>query len=195
MWRTGRTQRNIDRFIGSWRCFAYGEAAMGLGDLKPGDRSLADRVRVLQDLSKAFDSWDRFDHDTAAGILSAYGKHIAPAHPHLLASMKQLTTATDCRTPARLWDLWFNALRRAEQGRFDDAIARLYRLLEWTAQWLLQVRHGIDTADIPQDRLPPGHTVTAKQTRSVSGRPDERVAADRSSVPRMAAPVDSAEKN
>jgi CRISPR-associated protein (TIGR02710 family) len=60
----------------------------------------------------------------------------------------------------RLFDLWRNAQRRAAQGRYDDAVARIYRLLEWSAQWLLRRHCGIDTADIPADRLPEGMTLT-----------------------------------
>jgi CRISPR-associated protein (TIGR02710 family) len=45
------------------------------------------------------------------------------------------------------------------QGRFDDAVARVYRLVEWTAQWLLHRHLAIDTADVPADRLPEGFAV------------------------------------
>ena len=58
------------------------------------------------------------------------------------------------REPALLFDLWLNAERRAAQGRFDDAIARWYRLMEWTAQWQLKTKLDADTADFPPDLLP-----------------------------------------
>jgi hypothetical protein len=47
-----------------------------------------------------------------------------------------------------LRDLWRNAERCANRGRYDDAVARLYRLWEATAQWLLHRDCGIDTAVI-----------------------------------------------
>ena len=37
----------------------------------------------------------------------------------------------------------------------DDAVARVYRMIEWTAQWLLRTKFGADTADVPADLLPP----------------------------------------
>ena len=58
------------------------------------------------------------------------------------------------REPALLFDLWLNAERRAVQGRFDDSIARWYRLMEWTAQWQLRMKLNADTADFPPDLLP-----------------------------------------
>jgi CRISPR-associated protein (TIGR02710 family) len=50
--------------------------------------------------------------------------------------------------------LWRNAERRAAQGRYDDAVARIYRLLEWSAQWLLKSHCDLDTSDLPGDRVP-----------------------------------------
>ena len=68
------------------------------------------------------------------------------------------------REPARLFDLWLNAERRASQGRFDDAVARVYRLIEWTAQWLIRSELGVDAGDFP-DRLLP---------EDVDARPDSQ---------------------
>lgn len=60
----------------------------------------------------------------------------------------------------RLFDLWRNAQRRAARGRYDDAVARIYRLLEWIAQWLLRSKCNIDTADIPPEWAPAGIELT-----------------------------------
>ena len=149
-----RTQRAVKQFIGAWQYFAYGEAAKGLAGIKPREPGLRQEVEMLQHLSRAFDAWDRFAHEQVVDIIDTYCKRIAPAHKHLLDSIRNLTTVSERQEPACLLDLWFNALRRAEQGRFDDAIARLYRLLEWTAQWILQVHCNIDTAAIPKDKIP-----------------------------------------
>lgn len=81
----------------------------------------------------------------------------------MLPVLRCLTRESDTRhVPARLWDLWRNAERRAHQGRFDDAVARWYRLTEWTAQWQIRSRLGTDTADFPTEMLP----------ASVDARPD-----------------------
>jgi CRISPR-associated protein (TIGR02710 family) len=58
-------------------------------------------------------------------------------------------------------DLLLNAERRATQERFDDAVGRLYRAMELTAQLLLKLAvtdqvgpDGIETAAVALDRLP-----------------------------------------
>lgn len=54
----------------------------------------------------------------------------------------------------RLVDLFSNAQRRANEGRFDDAVARLYRIIEFIAQIRLQAK-GIDSGDVELSRLSP----------------------------------------
>jgi CRISPR-associated protein (TIGR02710 family) len=52
-------------------------------------------------------------------------------------------------------DLWFNALRRGERGRYDDAVARLYRLVEAAAQaWLSTKYPGLSSSSIPWTQIP-----------------------------------------
>lgn len=64
------------------------------------------------------------------------------------------------RDAARLFDLYRNAERRAAQGRYDDAIARVYRLIEWTAQWLLETKTGIKTGNVLPEQIPGNLTLT-----------------------------------
>ena len=47
-----------------------------------------------------------------------------------------------------------NARRRAGEGRYDDAVARLYRAIEATGQLRLRTEHGIDASKVPFDRVP-----------------------------------------
>jgi CRISPR-associated protein (TIGR02710 family) len=120
-------------------------------------------LRTLRDLSRAFDAWDRFDHVAAFDLLDAYRPRIGQAWVSYFNALKTLTQESPAQEPARLFDLWRNAERRAAQGRYDDAVARVYRLLEWSAQWLLRTHCGIDTADVPADRLPEGITLTVNR--------------------------------
>jgi CRISPR-associated protein (TIGR02710 family) len=53
-----------------------------------------------------------------------------------------------------LLDLYSNAERRIREGKIDDAIFRLYRLVEMMAQEALLVRHAIDTSNVEITRLP-----------------------------------------
>jgi len=51
-------------------------------------------------------------------------------------------------------DLINNARRRIEEGKYDDATARLYRACEMLAQWRLQSRHAIDTGKVDLSKVP-----------------------------------------
>ena len=155
-----RLRRGMQPFLRAWQRFAYGEAAEGLSALPmPRDRALRAELQIARALSRAFDAWDRFDHVAASEQLELYrqrlGKDAGPVAGALFTALKQLCAGPDHpqRTPARLWDLWLNAQRRAAQGRYDDAVARGYRLLEWAAQWLLATK-GIDTGDLRAEQIP-----------------------------------------
>lgn len=152
-----RLRRSMAPYLAAWGRYAYGEAADGLARLPspraPGHRA---ELQIARDLSRAFDAWDRFDHGLALSLCDDFRPRLGPSLGRGLKFLEILATPEhSLRTPARLWDLWLNAHRRAAQGRFDDAVARLYRLLEWTAQWLL-AGEGLDTADIRPDQVPEG---------------------------------------
>ncbi|EIC21512.1 TIGR02710 family CRISPR-associated CARF protein [Thiorhodovibrio frisius] len=162
-----RLRRAMRAYLNAWDRFAYGEAAEGLLRLPlPRDPGLRGDLQIARSLSQAFDAWDRFDHAEASALLEVYrprlgsqaGAQVGP----LFLALKHLCAEDDSsqKTPARLWDLWLNAKRRAAQGRYDDAVARGYRLLEWTAQWLLAGR-GILTGDLKPEQIPASLAITA----------------------------------
>ena len=145
--------REVARLREGWRRYGYAETAEGLErliadlgtDAAAAGSALA-RWRDLAALSAGFAAWDRFEHKTARTLLAP----LADRHAAFLRSWLERLDAlcTDGSEPLRILDLWCNAERRAERGRFDDAVARFYRLIEWVGQWALHARHGIDTSDI-----------------------------------------------
>ena len=151
-----RLQRAMEPYLNAWQRYAYDEAAEGLKTLTvSGNRELASRLNLACHLSRGFASWDRFDHKAALEALNLYRPRIGNTlglHLKALAMLVEKEGAR--REPLQLYDLWLNARRRAHQGRYDDAVARVYRLLEWTAQWQLRMHLGIDTADIPAEKIP-----------------------------------------
>jgi CRISPR-associated protein (TIGR02710 family) len=152
-----RFERALNTHLDAWRRYAYAEAAAGLTSMTPpANGTLRGQLNRALHLSRAFDAWDHFDHHAAQAILQDYTKVTGRNLSQHLPFLRSLCSADDHPRlqPARLLDLWLNAERRAAQGRWDDTVARLYRLLEWTAQWQLQARHGIDTADLKPDQLP-----------------------------------------
>jgi len=134
--------------------------------------SRPDRKRELSSLvqlAKALDAWDRFDHTTSKNQLESVGKsandlravlgatrgdRVLAGAARLAEHLSQLGQATP---PSRhhVLDLLANARRRMDEGRFDDAVARLYRAVEAIAQVALKEGHGIESTErVPLDRVP-----------------------------------------
>jgi CRISPR-associated protein (TIGR02710 family) len=157
-----RFERLIDPYLRSWERFAYSEAEAGLKRLdSPRSSELKSRLCLLRDLSRAYAEWDNFNHEDAWTILQNYAPQLSESQKKGLGNLLRLNDKNpEKRDAARLFDLYLNALRRAEQGRFDDAIARCYRLIEWSAQWLLEKQCGIKTADIQEEDIPDGVNLT-----------------------------------
>lgn len=159
-------RRRMAPYLGAWQRFAYDEAASGLKSLSaPQDAKLRGEWQLARDLSEGFSAWDRFDHHEASRKLQPYKMRLgATLGLHYTFLDMLCGDATDTRRePARLWDLWLNARRRASQGRYDDAVARVYRLLEWSAQWLLRTRAGINTSDLGDLAVPEDIGVTTNR--------------------------------
>jgi hypothetical protein len=152
-----RLRRSMAPYLAAWDRFAYGEAADGLASLPlPQAPDLRAELQIARDLSRALDAWDRFDHIAALAQCELYRRRLGPVMGGSLTFLGILASPDNPRrAPARIWDLWRNAQRRAVQGRYDDAVARLYRMIEWTAQWLLAGK-GIDTSDLRPEQIPGG---------------------------------------
>lgn len=146
-------ERTEARLRQAWERFAYADCADGIRDLLDNlgtDDKAPARVRErLCDLgaaAAAFDAWDRFDHEDAARRLAS----LALRHPSL-EPFAELSRRVETCEGARLVDLFRNAERAAARGRFDDAVARCYRLIEWTVQWHLRRAFRIDTGAMDWD--------------------------------------------
>ncbi|MBM4200854.1 MAG: TIGR02710 family CRISPR-associated protein [Gammaproteobacteria bacterium] len=147
-----RLQRDMGNCLRAWEQYGYAEAAAGLASLAV-PRASANRSCLLRarELSRAFAAWDRFDHAAALTCLQDYAGKLDVGERALIGVLQRLLDPRSeaKRTAALLLDLYRNAERRAAQGRYDDAVGRVYRLIEWTAQWLLKRDFDIDTADVP----------------------------------------------
>lgn len=127
---------------------------------------------VLEHLAKGFDAWERFDHKSAYDALSnvttkgrndLYAVFSPNKADQVLEELGNITkhllalcnAKVDAPSRHHVIDLLANAKRRGDEGRFDDAVARLYRAIEATAQLALKESHGIDsTARVPIDKVP-----------------------------------------
>ena len=141
-----------------WENFAYSEAAKQF-DMLPKS-GLSEELRGSVDrqhrLSLAFAMWDQFRHEEALAVLETYTKILGKWLSPYLVPLRTLTDKEggDRRELIQIHDLWLNAERLAARNRFDDAVSRTYRVLEWIAQVILRRRHKIDTSDIDVEKIP-----------------------------------------
>jgi len=121
---------------------------------------------VKQLLAKGYGAWDMFDYDEAYSKLNealrklgqyglSYDSKIEK-HLEILKVLRKNSKSNisffsllqDKEFSSRLTiDIFSNAKRRIEQGRYDDAIIRFYRVLELIAQRRLAIKN-IDTSNI-----------------------------------------------
>jgi len=127
----------------------------------------------LSDVVAGFEGWDRFAHREAAPLLRRGGEGIRGCATLLqercllsfadeleasLAFFNRMTQASSgysrlCQE--MVVDLLANAERRALEGRYDDAVARLYRAIEMAAQVALEARKpAIRTGQVQPDQVP-----------------------------------------
>jgi CRISPR-associated protein (TIGR02710 family) len=121
---------------------------------------------MLTNLIESYRLWDSFEYKQslnkigkAINELKIYCASLEASHPlhNLLNHARknlEFLTGIDSDEKRKVLDLLSNAKRRAEyEGRYDDAIIRIYRSLEKTAQIELK-KYGLDTSNINPELLP-----------------------------------------
>lgn len=109
-------------------------------------------VQKYLSICRGFDSWDRFDHALAYEFLNPYGKYLVK-YLALLAIIKNEVEKEDMNY-LLVEDIILNAERRAVQGRYEDAVGRIYRAIEMIAQIRLKSKYKQDTVNIQIEALP-----------------------------------------
>lgn len=86
----------------------------------------------------------------------AVGPRLAPGGMLQGVGCVQLlgSLGTNEATEELVHDLMANARRRGREGRYGDAVARLYRAIEAMAQHRLDSEYGIKTSGVPYDQVP-----------------------------------------
>lgn len=150
------------------RRFDYAAAEQVLLDAAArfaGEHTLEKLQRGIA-LCRAFDAWDKFRHSDAQRLLQPYQAAFVP----LWRVLRCLSG--ECQGHGFEWveDLLLNAQRRALQERFDDAVGRVYRALELTAQIWLQVSHSIQTGNVELEVVPEAKRAEWERLREGDGR-------------------------
>jgi len=109
-------------------------------------------------LIKAYEAWDRFDHQGCRELLMDNELEQIPEIKKALSKNKKvigILTNPKVEQKGR-WmvaDLLNNAKRRGTEQKYDDAVARLYRTIELIAQSILKEKFDIDTSNVDISKL------------------------------------------
>ena len=113
-----------------------------------GKDSIREKASLLIKLCNVYLSWDLFNHSKAFEILKGLSKEemtlIAnwdiksriERHKELLYKINEKQFSIE-----KALDLLKNAERRLSDGKYDDCVARLYRLIEYVLQFILAERN------------------------------------------------------
>jgi CRISPR-associated protein (TIGR02710 family) len=149
--------------------FMHAAAVMERARAYTDDDGVKRLLSTCHQLCEGYGLWDQFQHHAASARFANVLKNAADLEAALggdrafrvLRQVREHQTYLRSlpRTPiaslAFICDVLANARRRWQEGRYDDAVARLYRAIEALAQHVLSTRHGIhDTANVPRDRVP-----------------------------------------
>lgn len=115
-------------------------------------KRLSPYANIIRDLSEAHNVWDKFKFEKARELFGKIDKN----HKNLCASIKihhNLSKINSwlnrLKDESNLLpvDLFYNACRRGEEGKYDDGVARFYRLLEMIVQNEYKKIYGTDSEE------------------------------------------------
>lgn len=116
------------------------------------DPSLLTGLISFKQALLAYSAWDKFDHQTAFDNLIQVKLACFDSNKAFLGKLLHNKPPE----PYYIADIISNAKRRGEiEYKYDDAVARLYRVIELIAQYKLK-NYGIDdTSNVSLDKVPP----------------------------------------
>lgn len=135
-----------------------------------GNQTLKDIFGAIKDICEAYRYWDLFNYKTAVHYLEMgvnkiqkllIGKTeiqrlLGTLPSEAAGHLKRLKTImTDKLSIDLVEELVANACRRADEGKYDDAVARLYRAHEMLAQVRFIKIFGKSTSNFPLSLLSP----------------------------------------
>lgn len=163
-------RKQKERFCDFFNSCRFSAAADACDDIsRNGSEVLGRTFAALKKISAGYKYWDLFRLNTALSEIRSGLNNLSrlseeyPGKLRSLAKFQEDVTHNLERLEAiqqikdhslaKVDDLTANACRRAEEGKFDDGIARLYRALEMIAQWRFCLLFDHDTSKFPLDKL------------------------------------------
>ncbi|MEM2816428.1 MAG: TIGR02710 family CRISPR-associated CARF protein [Candidatus Bathyarchaeia archaeon] len=119
------------------------------------DPKIIEKVDPILNLAEAYALWDKFKHIEAFEKLKNIKISDLNKNKQFLGELASRIGQNREPEPYFIADLLNNAQRRAEEGKHDDAVARLYRTMELIAQYRLKIKYGIESSSCPSGMLPP----------------------------------------
>ncbi|MDR3292440.1 MAG: TIGR02710 family CRISPR-associated protein [Methanobrevibacter sp.] len=138
-------------------------------------KTFLDEIKILEnkkiysDLIEFYNRWDKFNHEEVASVdfSKESSKNFPEMKPQIQNNLKALNIINlkekiegnktknehKLRCYYVLADILNNADRRAIEGKYDDAIARLYRSLELIAQIKLKIGYQLKTSNIEIEKV------------------------------------------
>ncbi|MEM4058596.1 MAG: TIGR02710 family CRISPR-associated CARF protein [Thermoplasmata archaeon] len=104
-------------------------------------------------LTLAYSEWDKFNHTEAYNLLRGFKTDLIDTSNNKTFLGKIINENNEEKEKMMICDLINNAKRRINEGKFDDAVARLYHTMEYIAQYKLINSYGIDSSDVDIKKL------------------------------------------
>ncbi|MCP8309066.1 MAG: TIGR02710 family CRISPR-associated protein [archaeon] len=120
------------------------------------------QINELENIIVGFQEWDRFNHKLARERLFEVKRFNLKKQIEFLDNLIAERISLSKRFPELkgkiptthlIVDLFSNAERRAEEGNYDDAVARLYRTIEMIGQFILLTKYNINPGDVDVEKL------------------------------------------
>ena len=118
------------------------------------DPEITNRIHPILQLAKAYEQWDKFHHEKAFKIIQKLKISKLSGNKQFLGQLLSMNKQGKEPEPYYIADLINNAERRAEEAKFDDAVARLYRTIELIAQYELKRKYKIETSNAKREQIP-----------------------------------------
>lgn len=156
-------KRKIALLFNSYQFKAATELTDGLLEKSIKYKSMFKKLGFLID---GYHKWDLFRYHEAKELFKrakieelletddASIRAFAKASSNILNYLEKIVTCGKKPNLVFILDMYSNAERRFEEGKIDDAILRLYRLVEMSAQERLLNKYGIDASDVDREKIP-----------------------------------------
>ena len=122
---------------------------------RTADPEIIRRIEPLEELARAYEHWDRFQHEEACKeIMELKITELNKNKRFLGRLMNEIRSERGRPEPYYIADLINNARRRGEiEEKYDNAVARLYRTVELIAHYKLKRDYEIDPQKPDPDRI------------------------------------------